>query len=179
MFSRSTYQTYFNVSSAEMSTQYAKLWCNSAAVHPTGTRRWNDVDSTLNPRVSTLCARWSSICVRSDFMESKFCVAAPSQKTSIRYHGTVLFYECGFTGYPYLFFVQGSNLYEMFNYTFRKIRSRYVQTELTAKYTINSRYLEVQGTHWNTSRYPYFDLSDLQNWGKKDESNNHISQLNM
>ena len=32
-------------------------------------------------------------------------------------------------------------------------------------YTVN--YLEFQGTLWNTSRYPYFDISDLQNWGKK------------
>ena len=24
-----------------------------------------------------------------------------------------------------------------------------------------------QGTLWNTSRYPYFDISDLQNWGKQ------------
>ena len=32
--------------------------------------------------------------------------------------------------------------------------------------TADSRYLEFQGTHWNTSRYPYFDISDLQNWGK-------------
>ena len=29
-----------------------------------------------------------------------------------------------------------------------------------------SSYLEVQGTLWNTSRYPYLDISDLQNWGK-------------
>ena len=33
--------------------------------------------------------------------------------------------------------------------------------------TVDSRYLEVQGTLWNTSRYPYLDISDLQNWGKK------------
>ena len=32
--------------------------------------------------------------------------------------------------------------------------------------TVDSRYLEFQGTLWNTSRYPYFDISDLQNWGK-------------
>ena len=29
--------------------------------------------------------------------------------------------------------------------------------------TIDSRYLEVQGTFWNYSRYPYLDISDLQN----------------
>ena len=33
--------------------------------------------------------------------------------------------------------------------------------------TVDSRYLEVQGTLWNTKRYPYIDISDLQNWGKK------------
>ena len=36
----------------------------------------------------------------------------------------------------------------------------------TETYTIDSRYLEVQGTLWNTSRYPYLDISDMQNWGK-------------
>ena len=30
-------------------------------------------------------------------------------------------------------------------------------------YTVDSRYLEVQGTLWNTSRYPYLDISDFQN----------------
>ena len=34
-------------------------------------------------------------------------------------------------------------------------------------YTVDSRYLEIKGTLWNTSRYPYFDISDLQNWGKQ------------
>ena len=38
----------------------------------------------------------------------------------------------------------------------------------------SSRHLEVRGTLWNTSRYPYLDTSDLQNWREK--SNNHISQ---
>ena len=35
--------------------------------------------------------------------------------------------------------------------------------------TVDSRYLEIQGTLWNTSRYPlsYFDISDLQTWGKQ------------
>ena len=27
---------------------------------------------------------------------------------------------------------------------------------------VDSRYLEIEGTHQNTSRYPYFDISDLQ-----------------
>ena len=31
---------------------------------------------------------------------------------------------------------------------------------------------------WNTSRYPYLDISNLQNWGKN-KSNSHISQMNM
>ena len=33
-------------------------------------------------------------------------------------------------------------------------------------YTDGSLYLEFQGTLWNTSRYPYLDISDLQKWGK-------------
>ena len=46
------------------------------------------------------------------------------------------------------------------------------------KYTVDSRYLEVEGIRWNTSRYPYFDISDVQNWGKY-QTNNQISQMNM
>ena len=45
-------------------------------------------------------------------------------------------------------------------------------------YTVDSRYLEVEGTLWSTSRYPYFNISDLQNWGKY-QTNNQISQMNM
>ena len=33
--------------------------------------------------------------------------------------------------------------------------------------TVNSRYLEFQGTLWNTSRYPYLEISELQKWGKQ------------
>ena len=44
--------------------------------------------------------------------------------------------------------------------------------------TVDSRYLEVEGTLWNTSRYPYFDISDVQNW-RKYQSNKEISQMNM
>ena len=39
--------------------------------------------------------------------------------------------------------------------------------------TVDSRYLELEGTLWNTSRYPYFDISDFQNWGKY-KSHNQI-----
>ena len=39
--------------------------------------------------------------------------------------------------------------------------------------TVDSRYLEFQGTLWSTSRYPYLDILDLQNW-RKNNSNNHI-----
>ena len=37
------------------------------------------------------------------------------------------------------------------------------------KTTVDSRSLEFQGTLWNTSRYPYLDISDLQNLGEKIE----------
>ena len=33
--------------------------------------------------------------------------------------------------------------------------------------TVDSRYLQFQGTHWNTSRYPYLDISELKEWGKQ------------
>ena len=46
------------------------------------------------------------------------------------------------------------------------------------EYTVDSRYLELEETLWNTSRYPYFDISDLQNWGKY-QSINQISQMSM
>ena len=42
--------------------------------------------------------------------------------------------------------------------------------------SVDSRYLEDQWTIWNTSRYPYLNISDLQIWGKN-KSNNHISQM--
>ena len=34
-------------------------------------------------------------------------------------------------------------------------------------YTVDSDYLEFQGTLWNTSRYPYLELPELQKWGKQ------------
>ena len=49
----------------------------------------------------------------------------------------------------------------------------YIIFYLTYSSTIDSRYLEFQGTLRNTSRYPYLDISDLQNWGKNN-SHNHI-----
>ena len=45
-------------------------------------------------------------------------------------------------------------------------------------YTVDSRYLKVKENLWNTSSYPYTDISDLQNWGKY-QLNNQISQKNM
>ena len=44
--------------------------------------------------------------------------------------------------------------------------------------TVDSHYLEVQGTLWIISRYPYLDISDLQNW-VNNKSNNHMAQVNM
>ena len=44
--------------------------------------------------------------------------------------------------------------------------------------TVDSRYLEIQGTLWNTSRYPYLDISDLQNWWNN-KSNNRIPEMNV
>ena len=41
------------------------------------------------------------------------------------------------------------------------------------KNTVDSRYLEFQGTLWNALRYPYLDISDLQNLGK----NNLINHI--
>ena len=42
----------------------------------------------------------------------------------------------------------------------------------STQYTIDSRYLEFQGTHWNTSRYLYLDISELREENNK--LNNHI-----
>ena len=50
--------------------------------------------------------------------------------------------------------------------TLRNIRTSTYQICRIEENTVDSRYLEVEGTIWNTSRYPYFDMSDLQNWGK-------------
>ena len=60
--------------------------------------------------------------------------------------------------------------YNLFSYDIRHMRN---ECHAYVHYTVDSRYLEFQGTYWNTSRYPYLDISDLQNWGKNN-SNNHI-----
>ena len=44
--------------------------------------------------------------------------------------------------------------------------------------TVDSRYLEIEGTLKNTSRYPYFEISDLYYWGKN-YLNNQILQMTM
>ena len=49
----------------------------------------------------------------------------------------------------------------------RNIKSRFESLKEGGYITVDSRYLELQGTLWNTSRYPYFDISDLRNWGKQ------------
>ena len=47
----------------------------------------------------------------------------------------------------------------------------YVLDGRWAKYflssTVDFRYLEFQRTLWNTSRYPYLEISELQKWGKQ------------
>ena len=43
-------------------------------------------------------------------------------------------------------------------------------------YTVDSRYLEIQGTLLHTSRYPYFDISDLWNWGKQLIKQPHLTE---
>ena len=39
-------------------------------------------------------------------------------------------------------------------------------SKISSRSTVDSRYLEFQGTVWNSSRYPYLNISGLQNWGK-------------
>ena len=47
-------------------------------------------------------------------------------------------------------------------------RNRYYrETDISTLNTVNSCYFEIQGTLWNISRCPYFDISDLRNWGKQ------------
>ena len=41
--------------------------------------------------------------------------------------------------------------------------------------TVDSRYLEFQGTHWNTSRYPYLDVSELREWVKQFIEQPHLT----
>ena len=41
-----------------------------------------------------------------------------------------------------------------------KIRGQLERSNMSN--TVDSRYLELQGTLWNSSRYPYFDISDLR-----------------
>ena len=49
--------------------------------------------------------------------------------------------------------------------TFHYLRCLLVQesAEPDIEHTVDSRYLDVEGTRLNTSRYPYFDISDVQN----------------
>ena len=54
--------------------------------------------------------------------------------------------------------------------------SKYEATEIHKTNTVDFRCLEVQGTLLNALRYPYFDILDLQKWGKN-KSYNHISQI--
>ena len=42
------------------------------------------------------------------------------------------------------------------------------------KYTVVSRYLEFQGSLWNTSRYPYLDIYQSRGIEENNKSNNHI-----
>ena len=44
--------------------------------------------------------------------------------------------------------------------------------------TVDSRYLEVEGTLWKYFEISVLHISDVQNWGKY-QSNNQISQMNM
>ena len=46
-------------------------------------------------------------------------------------------------------------------------------------YTVDSRYLEVQGTLLNTSRYPYLDISDLRNLEKTINWTTAFNWMNM
>ena len=56
-------------------------------------------------------------------------------------------------------------------YKIKKKKSIWLPVDVSN--TVDSRYLEFQGALWNTSRRPYLDISDLQNWGKTN-SHNHI-----
>ena len=58
------------------------------------------------------------------------------------------------------------------------IHRTHLEPSVFVKYpfTVDSCYLKDQGTLWNTLKYPYLDILDLQNWGKS-KLNNHISQI--
>ena len=49
-----------------------------------------------------------------------------------------------------------------FSYSQNLFSRSYLPLPLDYLYiTVDSRYLKFQGTVWNTSRYPYFDISEL------------------
>ena len=54
----------------------------------------------------------------------------------------------------------------MWMHLIQLIRTSNTQVPDRYRNTVDSRYLELHGTLWNISRYPYLDISDLQNWGK-------------
>ena len=59
--------------------------------------------------------------------------------------------------------VQGKNNYPKFHH-YLNIASDKMITEVI--FSVDSCYLKVQGTLWNTSRHPFLNISDLQHWVK-------------
>ena len=58
------------------------------------------------------------------------------------------------------------------------LRMREDMLSLVANYfiiTVDSRYLEFQGNLWNSSRYPYLEISELQKWGKQYIEQPHLT----
>ena len=58
-------------------------------------------------------------------------------------------------------------------------RCRIGHAHVTRSFTVDSRYLELQGTPWNISRYPYFDIPDLRNLGKTINRTPAFNRMNM
>ena len=50
---------------------------------------------------------------------------------------------------------------------------------LTAEFTVDSRYLEIEGTLKNSSRYPYFDTYQICSIEEKNNLNNQFLQMTM
>ena len=129
----------------------------------------------------------------STFLKLSYRLQMPrylTDKGSLSYHATYLYYmywpfctqNCQNFCYKMKFFLSktipkilwdGSRFLGLFWKNCLK-----AEIHTTDLDTVDSCYLEVEGTLKNSLRYPYFDISDVQNWGKY-QLNSQISPMNM
>ena len=109
-------------------------------------------------------AGWPS---KKHITKTRLCKLNP-----VKPHFYIIWVKLGFTGVDIIFHIPAQNI--DCEYSLEPPRIYLTLME----FTVDSRYIEVQETLWNTSRYPYLNISQFAEL-RKNESNNHISQVNM